>query len=119
MNELELLQQRVKLLENVLFSFVKSDNFSFQKHITLFDGLNISTSIGTGTKIGTATSQKIGFWNVTPVVQPSTTGATGVTSAGSGTAIKDDTTMTGSSGTTAYTLPDIIKHLKVVGIIKG
>ena len=32
---------------------------------------NIITDTTTGTKIGTATAQKIGFWNVTPVVQPS------------------------------------------------
>ena len=52
---------------------------------SLFDWLTIaSTKIGTlgeasdlafgtttGTKFGTATTQKIGFWNVTPVVQPS------------------------------------------------
>lgn len=31
---------------------------------------NISTDTTTGTKIGTATTQKIGFFNATPVVQP-------------------------------------------------
>lgn len=31
---------------------------------------NIITDTSTGTKIGTATTQKIGFFNVTPVVQP-------------------------------------------------
>lgn len=30
---------------------------------------NIATGTSTGTKIGTATTQKIGFWNTTPVVQ--------------------------------------------------
>jgi hypothetical protein len=34
------------------------------------DNLNIRTHLGTGTKIGTATGQKIGFWNATPVDQP-------------------------------------------------
>ncbi len=33
-------------------------------------GTNIALSATTGTKIGTATSQKLGFWNVTPVIQP-------------------------------------------------
>lgn len=32
---------------------------------------NISFDTATGTKIGTATTQKIGFWNATPVVRPS------------------------------------------------
>ena len=35
------------------------------------DGVNIQTNTTTGTKIGTATTQKIGFWNATPIVQPS------------------------------------------------
>jgi hypothetical protein len=32
--------------------------------------INIVLSANTGTKIGTATSQKLGFWNATPIVQP-------------------------------------------------
>ena len=39
--------------------------------ITITDGKNIIVNTTTGTKIGTATDQKIGFWNATPVVQPS------------------------------------------------
>ncbi len=34
------------------------------------DAINIAFDTTTGTKIGTATSQKIGFWNATPAVQP-------------------------------------------------
>ena len=37
--------------------------------ITMADGKNIIVNTTTGTKIGTATGQKIGFWNATPVVQ--------------------------------------------------
>jgi len=37
--------------------------------ITLADAANIVLNATTGTKIGTATTQKIGFWNATPVVQ--------------------------------------------------
>ena len=37
--------------------------------IVLSDGCNIVCNTTTGTKIGTATTQKIGFWNATPVVQ--------------------------------------------------
>jgi hypothetical protein len=35
------------------------------------DGTNIPLDTTTGTKIGTATTQKLGFWNATPVVRPS------------------------------------------------
>ena len=38
--------------------------------LTMGDATNIAVNATTGTKIGTATTQKIGFWNVTPVVQP-------------------------------------------------
>lgn len=37
---------------------------------TMDEGANISTGTITGTKIGTATSQKLGLFNATPVVQP-------------------------------------------------
>ncbi len=36
---------------------------------TLADGANVALGTTTGTKIGTATSQKLGFFNATPVVQ--------------------------------------------------
>lgn len=38
--------------------------------ITVTDGENIILGSTTGTKIGTATTQKLGFFNATPVVQP-------------------------------------------------
>lgn len=37
--------------------------------IVVDDAKNIAFNATTGTKIGTATTQKIGFWNATPVVQ--------------------------------------------------
>jgi hypothetical protein len=50
---------------------------------TMDEGANIATGTTTGTKIGTATTQKIGFYNATPTVQ--------------GTAIAD-LTVTATSG---------------------
>lgn len=38
-------------------------------HTTWAEGINQVFGTTTGTKIGTATTQKIGFWNATPVVQ--------------------------------------------------
>jgi hypothetical protein len=38
----------------------------------VLDGVNLSFGTTTGTKLGTATTQKIGFYNVTPVDQPAT-----------------------------------------------
>ncbi|MFA5262188.1 MAG: hypothetical protein WC378_00070 [Opitutaceae bacterium] len=42
--------------------------------ITMDDGANIVANTTTGTKIGTGATQKLGFWNATPVVQPSGAG---------------------------------------------
>ena len=47
-----------------------SSTASFSGDITLADEVDIIANATTGTKIGTATTQKIGFWNVAPVVQP-------------------------------------------------
>ena len=52
--------------------------------LTLGDAVNIAANTSTGTKIGTATNQKIGLWNVTPVIQPSAI-ANITTTASSGT----------------------------------
>lgn len=40
---------------------------------TLNDGANIAVGTSAGTKLGTATTQKLGFFNATPVVQPTAT----------------------------------------------
>ncbi len=37
---------------------------------TYADAVNMAFNATTGTKIGTAVTQKIGLWNVTPIVQP-------------------------------------------------
>jgi hypothetical protein len=39
--------------------------------LTLSDGDNLAFGTTTGTKIGTATTQKLGFYNATPIVRPS------------------------------------------------
>lgn len=53
---------------------------AYASGMTILDGQNIALGTATGTKIGTATSQKLGFFNATPIVQPTmgvaTAGAT-------------------------------------------
>ena len=48
------------------------DYFKFDDDIMLLGGENIILSATTGTKIGTATTQLLGFYNATPVDQPAT-----------------------------------------------
>ncbi len=63
------LEDRVRELEAIIRTFEYSDRRIFAKHIQLLDGRNISTGTSVGTKIGTSTSDKISFWNATPVAQ--------------------------------------------------
>ena len=58
-----------------LVHFGDSLDLASGKNITLV-AANIITDTTTGTKIGTATAQKLGFWNKTPIIQPA--GATQV-----------------------------------------
>lgn len=50
---------------------IQQDKFTFEKLVQFLDGRNIQTGITTGTKIATATTQKIGFYNTSPIAQRS------------------------------------------------
>jgi len=58
-------------------------------------GMNFSFDTTTGTKFGTATGQKIGFWNATPIIQPA--------AAGQATVSQTQTSLTDSTGGTPTT----------------
>jgi len=85
--------------------------------VTLANGVDLVFNTSTGSKIGSSSTQKLAFWNATPIVQPSSTGETTGFTAGSGTAVNDDSTFTGNVGATAYRISDIVKHLKNAGLI--
>tara|TARA_R110000868_G_scaffold143263_5_gene361237 strand:- start:9357 stop:11444 length:2088 start_codon:yes stop_codon:yes gene_type:complete len=78
--------------------------------IELVDG-NAVLGTTTGTKIGTATTQKLGFWNATPVVQP-TTGVTAAAFVANTSGIANDTATFGG-----YTLGQIVAALKSIGAL--
>jgi hypothetical protein len=77
----------------------------------------LATDTTTGLKIATATNQRLGFYNSTPVVQPNTTGTTTGFTAGAGSAVDSAATFTGNTGSTAYTIGDIVKALKTLGLL--
>jgi hypothetical protein len=78
-------------------------------NVTDADNFIIGTT--TGTKIGTATSQKIGFWNTTPIIQP-TTGVAAATFTANTSGIADDTaTFDG------YTIGQVVKALRNTGLL--
>lgn len=70
-----------------------------------------------GIQIGEATTREVGFFGATPIAQPSSTGETTGFTAGSGTAVNDDSTFTGNVGSTAYRISDVVKHLKNLGLL--
>ena len=99
---------------NVTFSAL-----TLSSDLTLGSGDNIVLSTTTGTKIGTATNQLLGFYNKTPITQPSSTGVTtnGFTANGPANGLHANSTFTGGIGTNAYTISDIVAHLKSLGLI--
>lgn len=78
---------------------------------TWADAVNMVFNATTGTKIGTATTQKIGIWNATPIVQP-TTAVAAATFVANTSAIADDTaTFDG------YTIGQVVKALRNIGLL--
>lgn len=78
---------------------------------TWADAVNMVFNTSTGTKIGTATGQKIGFWNVTPIVQPTTAVAGATRVGGGGTTVTDTDTFDG------YTIAQVVKALRNTGLL--
>lgn len=66
---------------------------------------------------GDATSVHLGFFGASPVPQQSTTGTTTGFTAGSGTGVNDDSTFTGNTGSSGYTIGDIVLALKNYGLL--
>lgn len=100
-------------------SIVATGNVACTGNITMTDTKNIIVSGTTGTKFGTGATQKIGFWNANPVVQPAATGATtsGFTAVDTATVVAAASTFTGATGAAAYTITDIVKNLKNAGLL--
>ena len=80
--------------------------------ISTNEGMNYLFGTTTGTKIGTATTQKLSFWNATPIVQPTTSIASATLASLGGTALTDTDTFDG------YTLKQIVKALRNSGLLQ-
>lgn len=96
---------------------VKSDN-GFEGDIT-GNATLVNLTVTGDSALGNAATDKVGFYGATTIVQYDTTGTVTGFVAGSGTAAKDDSTFTGNTGTTAYTVGDIVRALKQLGLIKA
>lgn len=65
------IKQITEIIRQELADTQAIDKFLFKKNIQIFNGRNIQTGRDIGTKIGTATDQKISFHNADPVIQAS------------------------------------------------
>lgn len=79
--------------------------------LSLANAYNIQFGTSTGTKIGTATNQRLGFWNATPIIQPTTTGGASTFVANTSLIINDTATWDG------YTIGQVVKALRNAGIL--
>lgn len=94
---------------NVRYQIIGSNFNQFDKNLYM-NGANIVTG-GAGFKIGTAANQPIGFWNATPVVQP-TTGISAGSFVANTSGISDDTaTFDG------YTIGQVVAALRQIGLL--
>jgi len=82
-----------------------------------FQTVSVNSTTGAVTTTMTLSGSLAGFYGVTPVAQPSTTGTTTGFTAGAGTAVLSDSTFTGNTGSAAYTIGDIVKALKDLGLL--
>ena len=79
--------------------------------VTIADANNIVLGTTTGTIIGTGTSQKLGFWNTTPTVQPTNAITPATLVSGTGTVVTSACTFGG------YTLQQIAAALQGMGLL--
>lgn len=106
-----------KIIREELGNLIKSDRYIFEKLIQLADGRNIMVGTNTGTKIGIESTQKLGFFNTTPISQPSQTQQRLGFLANTGDAVLNFSSFTGGTGSSTYTIGDIIYHLKLLGLL--
>jgi hypothetical protein len=83
----------------------------FKSNITISDAKNIILNTTTGTKIGTATSQKLSFWNATPNVQPTTAITAGAFVSNTSAILNDTATFDG------YTMGQVVAALRRIGAL--
>ena len=84
--------------------------FTFSDDVTLADAKNLIFNTTTGTKIGTATTQKLGFFNATPIARPASAGAI-TDSIGGGSAGGTITSVTGADTVDLNKLEDVLSTL--------
>lgn len=88
------------------------DKPHFRNDVTLGDGFDLILGTGTGSKIGTAATQKLGFYGATPVAQAAAYTPTNVTT---DRAFDADATTTAELADVVGTLIADLQALGLVG----
>jgi hypothetical protein len=97
--------------------------------VSVSDAKDIAFATGTGTKIGTGTTQKIGFWNATPAIQPAAIADLSVTFTSNAPAAANGSVTVANGNTPTASelleycveleakLEDLLGKLRTIGII--
>lgn len=100
----------------ILTWYNDEDYFRFADDVFILGGENIILDTTTGTKIGTSTSQLLGFYNATPVNQPDTV-ADAATQDLTGTDTVDKTKLEADLTSVKNTVNTVIDRLQELGLI--
>jgi hypothetical protein len=96
--------------------------------LVLADGADVVLNATTGTKVGSAVTEKLGFWGKTPIVQPSGANQAALTDSTTGvaaftlvdvTAAHDQTKLNANFASVARLLNQLRTDLVNSGLIKG
>jgi hypothetical protein len=95
----------------LIYGDFSTPSLTFNGTVNIAEGKNIVLGTTTGSKLGATTSDKLGVWGATPIVQPTTGVAAATFTANSGTAVNDASTFDG------YTLKQVVKALRNTGLL--
>lgn len=91
--------------------------------LTAANNASLITNTTAGLYLASNANQKLGFWGATPIVKPASAGETagaaglGNNIAGASVYVTNTTNFTGNTGSTAYSINDLVKNLKLAGIL--
>lgn len=88
--------------------------------IAFADNTNIAFGTVNGTVLAANLNQKMGFWGVTPVIQPATNSELiGINGNAANAVNATNMNSNGNTGASLYNFNDVIKALKLSGILKA
>jgi len=93
------------------FEITSTGILNFYGITNYIDGVHITVGSTIGTKFGTTNTQKLSFWNATPIVQPTTSVTASTFVANTSGILNDTATFDG------YTIGQVVKALRNMGLL--